>query len=270
MSSTNKTTHYELSQYVSSDKPTYLSDYNGDMLKIDTAINTAKTTADSASTAATNAATAASGAQTTADTAVTNAATAQTTANTATNNIGTMANLTTSEKNTLVGAINEVDGDVGNLASLVTTAKSSIVAAVNELADGAEEYVLYNNESGSASTIVLNDLITNYDRVFIYYTQANWCEAYEVDGTRIGYHYGAGNDEYINRISIDSHHLYEVTNNVGYVQEIVSTYSVETILDGGIQKTRLNKLYGAWRINNTDWNSDSSMLKIYKIIGFKK
>ena len=47
MASTNKTTHYELSQYVSSDKPTYLSDYNGDMLKIDTAINTAKTTADS-------------------------------------------------------------------------------------------------------------------------------------------------------------------------------------------------------------------------------
>lgn len=270
MSSTNKTTHYELSQYVSSDKPTYLSDYNGDMLKIDTAINTAKTTADSASTAATNAATAASGAQTTADTAVTNAATAQTTANTATNNIGTMANLTTSEKNTLVGAINEVDGDIGNLASLDTTAKNSIVAAINELADGAEEYVLYNNESGSASTIVLNDLITNYDRVFIYYTQANWCEAYEVDGTRIGYHYGAGNDDYINKISIDAHHLYDISGTIGYVQEIVSTYTIETIVDSGIQKTRMNKQYSAWRINNLDWNVDNSMIKIYKIIGFKK
>lgn len=36
MASTNRTTNYELSQYVGSDKPTYLGDYNGDMLKIDT------------------------------------------------------------------------------------------------------------------------------------------------------------------------------------------------------------------------------------------
>lgn len=38
MSSTNKTSTIELSQYVSTDKPTYLVDYNGDMLKIDNAI----------------------------------------------------------------------------------------------------------------------------------------------------------------------------------------------------------------------------------------
>lgn len=36
MSSTNKTTNYNLSQYIGTDKPTYLGDYNGDMLKIDT------------------------------------------------------------------------------------------------------------------------------------------------------------------------------------------------------------------------------------------
>lgn len=36
MSSTNKTTNYELSQYIGTDKPTYLGDYNSDMLKIDT------------------------------------------------------------------------------------------------------------------------------------------------------------------------------------------------------------------------------------------
>lgn len=35
MSSTNKTPNYELSQYVGTDKPTYLGDYNSDMLKID-------------------------------------------------------------------------------------------------------------------------------------------------------------------------------------------------------------------------------------------
>lgn len=144
MASTNKTTHYELSQYVGSDKPTYLGDYNTDMSKIDSAINTAKTTADTASTAATSAQTAAEGAQTSANTAITNAAAAQTSANSALNDIGTMANLTTAEKNTLVGAINEVDGDVGNLSSLSTTAKTSVVAAINEVEEKIDELDNYS------------------------------------------------------------------------------------------------------------------------------
>jgi len=48
MSSTNKTTNYKLSQYIGTDKPTYLGDYNSDMLKIDTQL---KANADSASKA---------------------------------------------------------------------------------------------------------------------------------------------------------------------------------------------------------------------------
>lgn len=83
MASTNKTTNYELSQYVGSDKPTYLGDYNGDMLKIDTAIHTnagaiatAQSTADTASTTANTALTNAGTAQTTADNANTTATSA--------------------------------------------------------------------------------------------------------------------------------------------------------------------------------------------------
>lgn len=102
MASTNKTTHYELSQYVGSDKPTYLTDYNNDMSAIDTGIYNAQTKADSAYTAAGEADTKAGNAQTTANTAVTNAGTANT-------NIGTMANLNTTEKSNLVGAVNEVN-----------------------------------------------------------------------------------------------------------------------------------------------------------------
>lgn len=60
MSSTNKTTNYKLSQYIGTDKPTYLGDYNGDMLKID---NQMKVNADSAS----NATSAAGAAQAVAD-----------------------------------------------------------------------------------------------------------------------------------------------------------------------------------------------------------
>lgn len=102
MASTNKTTHYDLSQYVASDKPTYLTDYNGDMSAIDTGIYNAQTKADSAYTLADTADGKADNAQQTANTAVTNAGTANT-------NIGTMANLETTEKSTIVGAINEVN-----------------------------------------------------------------------------------------------------------------------------------------------------------------
>jgi len=93
MSSTNKTTYYELSQYVGSDKPTYLGDYNADMLKIDTglhaaadAADTAVTTANAANSAATSASTTASTALSTAQTASSTATQAQTTAETASTN----------------------------------------------------------------------------------------------------------------------------------------------------------------------------------------
>ena len=39
MSHTNATSNYELSQFLGSDKPAWLTDYNSDMLKIDTALN---------------------------------------------------------------------------------------------------------------------------------------------------------------------------------------------------------------------------------------
>ena len=109
MASTNKTTNYELSQYIGTDKPTYLSDYNGDMYKIDaqmktnadniaTAISSASTatstansalstaqsaesTANSASSTATSASTTAGNAQSTANSALSTASAAQSTAN---------------------------------------------------------------------------------------------------------------------------------------------------------------------------------------------
>lgn len=123
-SSTNKTSHYELSQYVSSDKPTYLTDYNGDMSKIDTGIYNAKNEADTNAT-----------------------------------NIGDLTTLTTEAKSTLVGAINEVDSHadtnaenitqnttdiatntshIGTMTNLTTTEKSNLVGAVNELKTEAD------------------------------------------------------------------------------------------------------------------------------------
>ena len=128
MSSTNKTTHYNLSQYVASDKPTYLVDYNADMSAIDSGIYEAKSEA-----------------------------------NTNTSAIGNLESLNTTAKTNLVGAINEIDGDlgtlsgtvgqhtidiatntsaIGNLASLNTTAKNNLVSAVNEVDSDIKKFNL--------------------------------------------------------------------------------------------------------------------------------
>lgn len=48
MSSTNKTTYHKLSQYIGTDKPTYLGDYNSDMSKIDAGIHAVQETATTA------------------------------------------------------------------------------------------------------------------------------------------------------------------------------------------------------------------------------
>lgn len=52
MSSTNKTTNYKLSQYIGTDKPTYLGDYNSDMSKIDAQMKANANAASSAQSAA--------------------------------------------------------------------------------------------------------------------------------------------------------------------------------------------------------------------------
>ena len=83
MATTNSTANYELSQYTNNDVTSYLTNYNSDMLKIDTQM---KANADAASAAASDASSAVSTANTaasTATTAATNAATALSTANTA-------------------------------------------------------------------------------------------------------------------------------------------------------------------------------------------
>lgn len=63
MASTNKTTNYQLSQFQSSDIPAWLTDYNGDMQKIDAGIHAAKTQADGAATGVSLLQTAVSGKQ---------------------------------------------------------------------------------------------------------------------------------------------------------------------------------------------------------------
>lgn len=55
MGYTNKTSHYELPQYVANDKPSWLGDFNSAMLKIDTVMADNEATAEAANSAATGA-----------------------------------------------------------------------------------------------------------------------------------------------------------------------------------------------------------------------
>lgn len=124
MSSTNKTTHYELSQFLGTDKPAWLNDYNADMGKIDAGINTAQTTATSADGKAT----------------------------TNTSSIGTLASLTTDAKSNLVSAINEVDShantaqtSAGNAYTLANTASTNVTNLANYFS--MSNIVNYNNSN---------------------------------------------------------------------------------------------------------------------------
>lgn len=101
MASTNKTTNYELSQFLGTDKPAWLSDYNTDMSKIDAGM---KANADG----------------------VTSATGSASTANT---NIGTLNELTTDVKTTLVGAINEVQSEVITAQNTANSASTGAITA---------------------------------------------------------------------------------------------------------------------------------------------
>ena len=169
-----RTVNYDLCQYEGSDKTSYLINYNGDMLKIDTAIKAAKDAADNAQATA-------SGADGKADSVAADVSTLNTQINgasglaadvaTVQGSVNTINSLigngepTTTNK-TLIGAINELNSDkcadskVGDLSNLTTTDKSSVVAAINEIAGGqggavdADDVTFNNTASGLAATNV--------------------------------------------------------------------------------------------------------------------
>lgn len=117
MSSTNKTATIELSQYIGTDKPTYLVDYNGDMLKIDNAIAADRDGITSA--------------QSTADTA-------EGKADANTSAIATLDEEINGAATGVVKRVTDLEGDVNTIESLIgngtpTTTDKTIIGAINEL-----------------------------------------------------------------------------------------------------------------------------------------
>ena len=153
MSSTNKTANYDLTQFIGTDKPAWLVDYNGDMVKIDTAI---KNAADAASAAQTTA----NGADSKVDSTITDVSALSGTVTSlassvtaVTGNVNTINSLigngepTTTDK-TLIGAINELNADKLDISDLVAS-KVPINSIAGVTADDVQEALEAINEKAS-------------------------------------------------------------------------------------------------------------------------
>lgn len=148
MASTNKTTNYNLSQYVGSDKPTYLGDYNSDMQKIDTQMKANADSAGSANSLATTAKSTADLAEEHAQTAITNASTADEKAVSA-QNTASQANLTAQQALAIAQSFNlntyeQIDNTDILCPDGTVDASSSITVAKNIDGSLAKIYGIIN------------------------------------------------------------------------------------------------------------------------------
>ena len=139
MSSTNKTTNYNLSQFIGTDKPAWLTDYNSDMSKIDAGVNTAQSTATGADGKATANATA----------------------------IGTLSSLTTDAKTNLVAAINEVDANADTAINTASGAAGNASQALTKVNDLAAYLTLSNIVPIAATDVIANAGTINASRTIL-------------------------------------------------------------------------------------------------------
>ena len=122
MGYTNKTTHYELPQYVATDKPKYLTDFNETMVAIDTQMYTNAQAAAAADTKA-------DAAQSTADGAVSSIGTLNTQIN---------GDPTDPSDTGLNGQVADNSGDIDTIQALLgngtpTTSNQTVIGAINGL-----------------------------------------------------------------------------------------------------------------------------------------
>ena len=126
MGHTNSTANLSLPQFIGTDKPTWLGDINSAFSYIDAYAGTNDAAVSGAVSDAASAVSQAASAVSTANAANTTAGNASTAA---TNAVGTA--------NNAMSLVNQTNTKVGTLANLHTTDKTSIVNAINEIADGA-------------------------------------------------------------------------------------------------------------------------------------
>ena len=167
MSATNATTNYALPIFIGTDKPAWLVDWNSAMTDIDAAIKGVDTDVQGAIVDISGLTSTVASHTSTLSTISGQITVINTNLNTATGNINTINSLIgngtpTTTDQTLIGAINELHANQGDLSQLQTTDKSSLVAAINEILGGGQgiisaSIVSYNNTvSGLTASNVQN------------------------------------------------------------------------------------------------------------------
>lgn len=155
MSSTNKTNYYDLSQYIGTDKPTYLGDYNSDMSKIDAGIHSAD---DKATTASQNA-----------GSAIARVGEVDKTVKSHTTAITTLQTDVTGLKESVKTAQNTATSADGKAENAQQTANSALLTANNASAkaDNVNKDVTLWSGSVKNQPVTLNDSLTNYRFLYV-------------------------------------------------------------------------------------------------------
>ena len=147
-----RTVNYDLCQYEGSDKTSYLINYNGDMLKIDTAIKGAKDAADNAQSKANSAdgkADANAASISTLDTQINGAGGVAADVSSLQGSVNTINSLIgsgepTTQDKTIIGAINELAGEIpqgGTSASNVSYDNTNSGLAADDVQEAIDEVV---------------------------------------------------------------------------------------------------------------------------------
>lgn len=153
MSSTNKTPNYQLPQFINTDVPSWLGDFNDAMSKIDTQMKAndtkatgASTNAENANSSATQALETANQANTTANGANTNATNALSLATTANDNASTAKQ----NAETALSTANNASGNASSALSMAQNANTNANKALNGLDKfNLKNSMLFNSSTGN-------------------------------------------------------------------------------------------------------------------------
>ena len=172
--STNKTANYELPQFVGTDKPTWLGDFNTAMSTIDSGMAENKSDIESMDSRVSSAESTASTASQNVATLTGRVATVESGVSTATTTANNAQQTATSALNTANTANGKADTNASNIATN-TSDISALQTAIANLAP----VVLYSNSTGTDGNVTLSDSVSNYSYLEIFaYEAQNSSEIY--------------------------------------------------------------------------------------------
>lgn len=223
MPSTNKTNPYDLSQFIGSDIPSWLSDYNSDMLKINNAIQQAKTSADDAMSSA-----------------------------------GSASSDVTALSQTVSGlseSLNTTNQNVTKNTSDITSINSS-VSNINQNIDSLNGKVNVNSESiGNLTTQVTANTQSINTITPAFQNMGKWAvatlSAIEAFTGSVNMYYNTYLNLAIFIGNVEIPDTYEITNNVFYLLSATTPVSVGVLYPEGL-------LYGVYTENGNRKVSDVS------------